>query len=105
MLLVDDMPYKSMFNNPYNVSFLESFNDVRGEDQYVLGSIFLYLENLYPSRYNVPTFVEHNSFGRIKYINPDNLGFLKMLFVKCSHTCQPTFCNSVKLKLKQKIPY
>jgi hypothetical protein len=25
-----------------------------------------------------------------------------MLFVKCKHTCQPIFYNSVKLKLKKK---
>jgi len=31
-LLVDDMPYKSMFNVPYNPIFLELFHDHHGED-------------------------------------------------------------------------
>jgi hypothetical protein len=54
---------------------------------------------------DVPTFVEHNPFGRIRCIDQDNQGLLKMLFVKCSQPCQPTFYNNVKLKLKQKVPY
>jgi hypothetical protein len=60
------------------------------------------LEIFYSSRYNVPTFVEDNPFGRIKCINLDNLGFFQMLFVKCKYTYQPTFYNRVKLKLKWK---
>jgi hypothetical protein len=53
----------------------------------------------------VPTFVEHNPFGRIRCIDRNNPRLFKMLFVKCSRTYQPTFYNSVKLKLKQKVPY
>jgi hypothetical protein len=60
---------------------LESFDGLFGEVQYLLEFILLYLENLHSSRYDVPTFVEHNSFGRIKGINPRPF---KMLFVKCS---------------------
>ncbi len=74
-LFIDDMPYKNMFNDPYSASFLESFDNIRGEDQYLLGSIFLYLENFHLFRYGVPTFVEHNPFGKIRCINLDNLGF------------------------------
>jgi len=105
MLLVNNTPHKNMFNGPYNAIFLESFDNRCGEDQYLLGSIIFYLENLHLSEYNVPTFVEHNSFGRIRCIDRDNLGLFKMLFVKWNQTCQPTFFNNVKLKLKQKIPY
>jgi hypothetical protein len=71
----------------------------------LLGSIFLYLENLHSSGYDDPTFIEHNPFGRIICINLNNPRLFKMLFMKCSCICQPTFCNNVKLKLKQKIPY
>jgi hypothetical protein len=42
MLLVDDMPYKSMFNNSYNAIFVKSFDDLRKEDQYLLGFVLLY---------------------------------------------------------------
>jgi hypothetical protein len=31
-LLVDDMPYKNMFNGPYDVIFLDSFDGHHGED-------------------------------------------------------------------------
>jgi len=105
MLLVDNTPYKNMFNGPYIVIFLDPFDDRHGKDQYFLGFIFPYLENLHLSGYDVPTFVEHNPFGRIKCIDKNNPRFFKMLFVKCSRTCQHAFCNSAKLKLKQKILY
>jgi hypothetical protein len=105
MLFIDDAPYKSMFNNLYSAIFFKSFDSLRGEDQCLLGSILPYVENLDSFGYDVPTFVEHNPLGRIKCIDQNNLGLFKMLFVKCSHTCQPIFCNSVKLKLKQKVPY
>jgi hypothetical protein len=101
-LLINDAPYKSMFNNLYSATFLESFDGLHGEDQCLLGFVLPYLENLDSSRYDVPTFFEHNPFGRIKCIDRNHPRLFKMLFVKCSHTYQPTFCNSVKLKLKQK---
>jgi hypothetical protein len=85
------MPYKSMFNNLYNAVFLESFDGLRGEDQYLLGFVFPYLENLHSFRYDVPTFVEHNPFGRNRYIDRDNPGLFKMLFVKCNQTYNPLF--------------
>jgi hypothetical protein len=71
-----------MFNGPYSAIFLDSFDDRCGEDQYLSGSVIFYLENLDLSEYNVPTFVEHNPFGRIRCIDQDNLGLFKMLFVK-----------------------
>ncbi len=98
-LFVNNTPHKNMFNGPYSAIFLDSFDDRCGEDQYLSGSVIFYLENLDLSEYNVPTFVEHNPFGRIRCIDQDNLGLFKMLFVKWSQTWQPTFCNNVKLKL------
>jgi hypothetical protein len=68
MLFVDNMPYKSMFNDPYSAICLESFNGLHGEDRYLLRSVLPYLENLHSSGYNVPTFVEHNPFGRIRLL-------------------------------------
>jgi len=105
MLLVNNTPYKSIFNGLYNAIVLESFHDLHRDNQYLLGSIFPYLENLHSSKYGVPTFIENNPFGKIICINSNNPRLLKMLFMKCSPTCQPTFCNSVKLKLKQKVLY
>jgi hypothetical protein len=73
-LVIDNMPHKSMFNGLYNAIFFELFDNIHGEDQYLLGSIIPYLENLHSSEYDIPTFVEHNPFGRIKYINLNNPG-------------------------------
>jgi hypothetical protein len=58
-----------------------------GRMSILLGMVFLYLENLHSSRYGVPTFVEHNPFGRIKCIDRNNQRLFKMLFLKCSQTC------------------
>jgi hypothetical protein len=99
MLLIDDNPYKSMFNGLYSAIFLESFDGHCGEDQYLLGYVLFYLENLHLFEYNVPTFVEHIPFGRIRCIDQDNLGIFKILFVKCNQTYQPT------TYLKQKVSY
>jgi len=40
MLFLDNMPYKSMFNDLYNAIFLESFDGLGGEDRYLLGFVF-----------------------------------------------------------------
>jgi hypothetical protein len=55
ILLIDDMPYKSMFIGPYSAIFWESFDSLRGEDHYVLGIIFPYLESLHFFGYGVST--------------------------------------------------
>jgi hypothetical protein len=104
-LLVDDIPYKSMFDGSYNVIFMETFDSFHGEDKYLMGIVFPYLKSFHFSRYGVCTFVEHNPFGRIRCINQNDLKQFKMLFVKCNYDCKPTFYNNEKLKLKQKIPY
>jgi hypothetical protein len=58
-----------MFNSLYSAIFLESFDGLCGEDQYLLGFVLPYLENLHLFEYGVPTFVEHNPFGRIRCID------------------------------------
>jgi hypothetical protein len=47
-----------MFNEPYNAIFLESsFDDLHGEDNYLLGHVLLYLEFLHLFEYGVSTYV------------------------------------------------
>jgi hypothetical protein len=102
-LLVDNTPYKNMFNGPYNAIFLDSFDGYYGEDHYLLGLVFPYLENLHSFRYGVPTLIcWTHPFGRIKCIDWNNSRLFKMLLWKCSQTFQPNFCNNVKLKLEKK---
>ncbi len=57
---------QNMFNGPYNAIFWDSVDGRCGEDHYLLGFVFPYLENLHSFGYYVPTFVEHNPFGKIR---------------------------------------
>jgi hypothetical protein len=45
-LLIENTPYKNMFNGPYNAIFLDSFDGRCEKDHYLLGFVFPYLENL-----------------------------------------------------------
>jgi len=45
-LLVDNTPYKSLFNEPLNVIFIETFKSFDIDDNYMLGVFFPYLEVL-----------------------------------------------------------
>ncbi len=94
---------KACLTTYYSAIFFKSFDGLCVEDQCLLRYVLPYLENFDSFGYDVPTFVEHNPLGRIRCIDQNNLELFKMLFVKCSHTCQPTFCNNVILK--QKVPY
>ncbi len=100
-LFIDDTPYKIMFNRPYSAIFWD-FDDFRGEDHYLLKTIIPYLEFLHLFGYGVFTYVKHNPFGRIEYINCDDPKQFKMLFVNCNNGCKPSFCNNAKLNMKQK---
>lgn len=74
-LLVNNAPYKSMFNELYNAIFLEfNFDDLHGEDNYLLGHVLPYLEFFHLSKYGVSTYVQHNPFCRIICINCNDLG-------------------------------
>ncbi len=67
-LLIDDTPYKSMFNGPYTAIFEKSFDGYGRDDNYLLHIILPYLEYLHHSKYGVITFVYDNPFGRIKSV-------------------------------------
>jgi hypothetical protein len=90
MLFVHDMPWKIMFNGLYIAIFLDFFDGLRGHNHYLLGT-FPYLEFLHSSRFGVSTFVQHNPFSRIRYINQDDPRGFRMLFVKRSHDYKPSF--------------
>jgi len=71
-LLVDDMPYKSLFSPPFNAIFLERFYGSKVDGDYLFETIFLYLEALYSFGMYVCKFVESNPFKRIRHILPSN---------------------------------
>ncbi len=87
------------------VPFFESFDGLCGEDNYFFWIVLLYLKSLHLSKYDISTYVQHNPFGRIRCINCNDHEQFKMLFLKCSSDCKASFCNSAKLKMKQKILY
>jgi hypothetical protein len=97
MLLVNDTPYKSLFNEPFNAIFLEYFDSFHKEDNYLLGIVFPYLETFHCSKYGVIIFVEENIFGCIK-----NNSRNKMLFVKGIGRCDASYCKNEKMKMKKK---
>jgi hypothetical protein len=74
-LLVDDMPYRTCLNMPFNAIFVESYEYETKEDKYVMKTLFPHLEFLHYFGLNVPTFVEIYPFGAIKSINEDDVRF------------------------------
>ncbi len=66
--------HKNFFNGPFNAIFVKTFeNFVRDNNNYLLGVLLLYLEDLQSSRLSVPTFVEDNPFDSIRHINRNDL--------------------------------
>ncbi len=50
-LLVDDIPYKNMFNEPFSAISLQSFHNSNKDDNYLLWVIFLYLKPFHHSKF------------------------------------------------------
>ncbi len=73
-LLVDDMPYKTYQNPPFNAIFIESYKEVLKEDNYFLRTLFLNLDLFY-SWFHVPTFVEDYRFGTIRSFKENDVKF------------------------------
>lgn len=46
-LLIDDMTHNNMFNPPFSAIFYQTFYLSKANDNYLLGTIFLYLESLH----------------------------------------------------------
>jgi hypothetical protein len=82
MLLVDNMPYKTCLNLPFNAIFVESYEYVPKEDNYLIKTIFMCLEFLHNSRLIVPTFVELYPFNAIRSLEEDDVKF--EMFKKCT---------------------
>jgi hypothetical protein len=90
MLLVDDMPYRICLNLPSNAIFIESYEYLPKEDNYLMKTILPYLEFLHNFVLNVPTFVEFNLFSAIRIIKEGDVRF-QTLFRKCTMACSTNF--------------
>jgi hypothetical protein len=92
-LLVHNMPYKTCFNPPFNVIFVESYEYALKEDNYLMKTLIPYLEFLHYSRLSVPTFMELYHFNSIRNIKESDVKF-RMLFKKSTMACFVSFCKN-----------
>ncbi len=72
--------------------FLQPFYSSKVDDNYLLGTVFPYLESLHSSRMRVSKFLECNPFKSITHVLPSNLRYEK-LALQCSSKCDETFCT------------
>ncbi len=90
-LLVNDTPYNTCLNPPFNAIFVESYEDLPKKDNYLMKILLPYLElNLQYFGFSVPTFVQFYPFGTIKCLKEDDVKF-QMLFEKCTMACYASF--------------
>jgi hypothetical protein len=90
ILLIDDMPYKSIFNDSCSAIFLESFESSHRDGDYLLFIVLPYLVSLHSFGFNVQTYIRHNPFGTIRSISCSDLHY-NILFENCNHSCEPTY--------------
>jgi hypothetical protein len=102
-LLIDHVPYKSIFNDSYNAIFLQSLGgscyDI-SHDFFAI--VFPYLMLLGLSRSNVQTYVRCNPFGSINIISCSDFDY-KMLFESCNDRCKATYYIKGKIEKKDVI--
>jgi hypothetical protein len=84
------MPYKTYLNPPFNAIFVEFYEYVPKEDNYIMKTFLPYLKFLHYFGFHVPTFVELYPFGAIKSIKEDDVKF-QTLFEKCTMVCSTSF--------------
>jgi hypothetical protein len=91
-LLQGHMLHKSMFNPPFSAPFFDTFYRSHIDSNYLLGTIFLYLESSFSFEMRVYKFIKLNPFGSIMDLILGDLHYAK-LNVCCSTKCDETFCN------------
>lgn len=98
-LLIDDTPYKSLFNYSRNVIFFESFEGSHcNHGNFLLSIVLPYLVSLHSSRFSVQTYIRHNPFGTIRSISHSNF-YYNMLFEDYTNSFEPTYCTKAKLNV------
>jgi hypothetical protein len=100
-LLVDDMPHKSTFNLRLCAIFFDTFYMFNFDSNYLLGTIFPYLESLHSSKMQVYKFIELNPFGSIIDVLLGDSQYQK-LDAHCFPKCDETLCNRMKSRFTNK---
>jgi hypothetical protein len=96
-LLVDDTPYKSIFNVLWNAIFLELFEGLGSTGIICFPSILPYLVSFHFFGFSVQTYMKHNPFGTIKSISQSD-PYYNMLFEECNDSCDAMYYTKTKLK-------
>ncbi len=89
-LLVDDMPYRTCLNPPFNAIFVEFYKDLPKENNYLMKTFLLYLKSFHYTRLSVCIFVELYPFGTIRSLKEYDVRFWT-LFQKCTMACCAIF--------------
>ncbi len=97
-LLVNDTPYRTYMNPPSNAIFVESYEYMPKEDNYVMKTLLPYLKIPSLLWLIVPTFVELYSFGAIRSIKDNDVRF-QMLFQKCTMVYSTNFYKNCSTSL------
>jgi hypothetical protein len=66
ILLVDDTPSKSIFDDSCSVIFLESFEGSHNDGDYLFSIVLPYLLSLQSSKFCVHTYIKHIFLGLLK---------------------------------------
>jgi hypothetical protein len=67
--VVHNTPFRICLNPPFNAIFVESYEDVSKEDNYLMKILFPYLEFFHYLGLNVPTFVDFYPYGAIRFLS------------------------------------
>ncbi len=67
--MVHDTPFRTCLNLPFNAIFVESYEDVSKEDNYLMKIFLPYLEFFHYFVLNVPTFVDFYPYGTIRFLS------------------------------------
>ncbi len=77
------MPYKTYLNPPFNAIFVEFYEYMPKENNFLMKILFLYFEFFHYFGLTVPTFVNFYPFNTIRSIKEDDVRF-RTLFEKCT---------------------
>jgi hypothetical protein len=81
-LLVDDIPYKSIFNDSCGAIFLELFEGAGSDGDYLLSIVLPYLVSFHFFGFSVQIYLKHNPFGTIKNIS--QLKIVMIVVMQCT---------------------